>query len=199
MFEKLNTTAFFDGLRAALNQPISPTQMRSVYLILKQIDKHEITDRNQVAYILATCWHECRFKSIREIRAKPGTRVWRMQNAYWSSGYMGRGFSQLTWLKNYRKFTPVVGVDLVRYPDKALIPEIGAEILVFGMKNGSFTAAGLYSKNNLAKYFPPGGTPGTVNWIGARSIVNGNFQADKVATAAVKILTVIVAHELPVT
>lgn len=196
MFQKLNTTAFFDRLAIALREPISPTQMRSVYLLLKEADANGITDKNQMAYVLATCWHECRFKSIREIRAKAGTKVWRMQNAYWSTGYFGRGFSQLTWLKNYKKFRTVVGLDLVAFPDKALLPDVGAKILVFGMVNGSFTGTGLKSKNALAKYFPATGTP---DWMNARRIVNGTFQADKVAAAALKILAVIVASEQPVT
>lgn len=192
MFLKLNTTAFFDRLRVALREPITPTQMRAVYLLLKEADGQGVTDKNQMAYILATCWHECRFKSIREYRAKAGTKVWRMQNVYWPTGYMGRGYSQLTWLKNYRKFSPIVGVDLVKRPDKALIPEVGARVLVYGMVNGSFVANGLTSKTRLSKFFPPGGTP---DWIGARAMVNGTFQADKVAAAAVKILSVIVGFD----
>lgn len=195
MFESLNTAAFFERLRIALREPITPTQMRSVYLLLKEADTNGITDRNQMAYVLATCWHECRFKSIKEIRAKPGTKIWRLQNAYWITGYYGRGFSQLTWLKNYRKFSQMTGVDLVRDPDSALLPEIGAKILVYGMVNGSFTGAGLLSSNKLAKYFKPGAPP---DWMSARKIVNGTFQADKVASAAVKILSVIVASEPPI-
>lgn len=188
MFVKLNTTAFFDRLRTILREPITPTQMRAVYLLLKEADAMGVTDKNQMAYILATCWHECRFKSIREIRAKAGTKVWQMQNAYWHTGYMGRGYSQLTWLRNYRKFSPVVVGDLVKRPDLALIPEVGARILVYGMVNGSFVANGLTSKTRLSKFFPPGGVP---DWIGARAMVNGSFQADKVADAA-KILSAIV-------
>ncbi len=195
MFESLNTAAFFERLRLVLREPISPIQMRSVYLLLKEADINGITDRNQMAYVLATCWHECRFKSIKEIRAKPGTKIWRLQNAYWLTGYYGRGFSQLTWLKNYRKFKTIVGVDLVAQPDKALEPEIGAKILVYGMVNGSFTGLGLLSANKLSKYFKPMETP---DWIGARQIVNGTFQAEKVASAAVKILSVIVASEPPI-
>lgn len=196
MFVKLNTTAFFDRLRITLREPISPIQMRAVYLLFLEADAMGVTDKNQMAYILATCWHECRFKSIREIRAKVGSKVWRMQNAYWNTGYMGRGYSQLTWLKNYRKFSPVVVGDLVKRPDLALIPEAGARILVYGMVNGSFVANGLTSKTRLSKFFPPGKTP---DWIGARAMVNGTFQADKVASAAVKILSVIVAFDSPVT
>ena len=194
MFANLNTNEFFDRLRIALRESLTPTQMRSVALLLTEADNHGVTDVNQMAYILATCWHECRFKSMREIRSKKtGSQVWKFQNKYWPSGYYGRGFSQLTWLKNYRKFSQIVGVDLVSNPDAALIPEIGAKILVFGMVNGTFVAHGLKSNTRLAKFFPGGGDP---DWMGARTIVNGTFQADKVASVAVKILSVIVALPL---
>lgn len=195
MFSNLNTTEFFDRLRKALREPLTPTQMRAVALLLTEADNHGVTDINQMAYILATCWHECRFKSMREIRSKKiGSQLWKWQNRYWPSGYYGRGFSQLTWLKNYRKFSPVVGVDLVSNPDAALIPEIGAQILVFGMVNGTFVSNGLKSATRLSKFFPAGRAP---DWMGARAIVNGTFQADKVASGAVKILSVIVAIQPP--
>ena len=43
--------------------------------------------------------------------------------------YIGRGFVQLTWKKNYAMFGPFVGVDLVRYPYKALEASTAAMIL----------------------------------------------------------------------
>lgn len=57
--------------------------------------------------------------------------------------FYGRGLVQITWEDNYRKFSPVVGVDLVRYPDQALEPHKSAVILIVGMENGSFTGTGL--------------------------------------------------------
>jgi len=194
MFAQLSTDDFFQRLRATLRSPLSTAQRRTVSLLLSEADNHGVTDKNQMAYILATCWHECRFKSIREIRAKPDTQIWRWQNRYWPSGYYGRGFSQLTWLKNYRKFSAVAGVDLVSNPDAALQPEIGAKILVYGMVNGTFVAGGMSSATRLSKFFPPDGLP---DWMGARKIVNGTFQADKVASSAIKILSVIVAFDEP--
>lgn len=186
MFEKIVTERFLADLARALKGTLNKDQGTAVRLLALEADLAGITDRNKFAYILATCWHECRFKSIPEIRAKPGTQVWKWQNVYWPSGYYGRGFSQLTWRRNYRKFSKIVGVDLVRYPDQALKPEIGAKILVVGMNQGLFSGVG------LSNYFPE--KPGVPDWIKARRIVNGNFQAEIVAAHAIKILSVIVSH-----
>lgn len=188
MFQKIVNEKFLGDLARTLKTKLDVKQKIAVFLLAKEADENGVVDRNQFAYILGTCWHECRFRSIPEIRAKPGTQVWRWQNAYWPSGYYGRGFSQLTWKGNYRKFSKIVGVDLVNFPDKVLEPEIGAKILVVGMVRGLFSGVG------LSRYFPEGKTP---DWTNARRIVNGTFQADKVAAGAVKILSVIVANEVP--
>ncbi len=152
---------------------------QALALLLTQCEKQDVTMPEQVAYVLATVYHECRFRSIREIRAKAGTAVFKMQEKYWASGYYGRGYSQLTWEGNYRKFSAVVGIDLVKYPDEALRPEIGAHILVHGMRTG------LFSGMSLGRCFVAGKEP---QWRRARSIVNGFFQWQKVADAAKKIL-----------
>lgn len=183
MYAEKITDQLLANICKALKTTMTKVQGDAVRLIAQECDFYEITDARMVAYIIATCYHECRFKSIPEIRAKKGTEVWAMQEKYWSSGYYGRGFSQLTWRKNYQKFTHIVGRDLVKYPDDVLIPEIGAKILVYGMYFAAFSGVG------LKKYF----TDKKTDWIGARRIVNGNFQADKVADAAKKILPILLA------
>lgn len=191
--QKVNNDVWLARLARTLEMKLTASQGNAVRLLAAECDSQGITDARQVSYVLATCYHECRFKSIPEIRAKKGTNIWKMQNRYWYTGFFGRGFSQLTWLKNYRKFSPVVGVDLVKNPDAALIPEVGAKILVFGMLHGTFVANGLESGIRLSKYFPPGGTP---LWMGARRIVNGNFQAVLVAEAAKKILPMLTENTI---
>lgn len=183
MFEQLITEPFFRRLSLALKTPLLQTQKNAVLLLAKEADAAGVTDLNQFAYILGTCWHECTFKSIKEIRAKPGTNLWKVQNRYWLSGYYGRGYSQLTWRNNYKKFSPIVGLDLRLFPEAALLPEIGAKILVQGMVRG------LFSGVSLSKYFPAGEA---ADWIRARRIVNGNDRAEMVAGKAKKILSVIV-------
>jgi hypothetical protein len=77
------------------------------------------------------------------------------------------------------KFSPIVKVDLVEYPDEVLKPEIGAKILVFGMYHGMF------SGKKLRDYFSD---PKDPRWNSARRIVNGQFQKEKVTEVAIKIL-----------
>ena len=177
--DKTKETGWIEQVSAALALKMSAAQRQAITLILSECDKNGVTDPRQVAYILATCYHECRFKSIPEIRAKRGTKIWYMQEKYWYAGFYGRGFCQLTHEGNYRKFSELVAIDLVKNPEEVLRPEIGAKILVVGMIRGMF------SGRRLSQYFPPSGTP---RWISARRIVNGLFQASLVAEAAKKIL-----------
>lgn len=179
----VDSDTWLASLAATLKMKLNAEQGRAVRLIAAECDAQGIVDPRQVAYILGTAYHECRYRSIKEIRAHPGSAIWKMQNAYWQTGYYGRGFCQLTWLKNYRKFSSIVGLDLVKNPDEVLRPEVGAKILVVGMKQGLFSGVG------LDKYFPL--PPAEPNWLSARKIVNGTFQADRVAIAAQKILALL--------
>lgn len=159
-----------------------PQQAENLALILNECAEHGVTMPEQVAYVVGTAWHESRLLCIAEFRAKPGTKVWNMQERYWGTGFYGRGFVQLTWQRNYKKFGDLLGVDLVADPDKVLEPEIGAKILVRGMRDGLFTGV------SLARYFKEGQPP---EWMNARKIVNGLFHADYVARAAVLVFNVL--------
>ncbi len=86
-----------------------------------------------MAYLLATIKHECadKWQPIKEYRNRPGSKGRANQDRYWLTGYMGRGFCQLTWLDNYRKATRMlkeigVDVDLVKEPDRAMEPKIAS-------------------------------------------------------------------------
>lgn len=159
-----------------------PAQAENLALILKECEAQGVVAPEQVAYVVGTAWHESRLLCIAEFRAKPGTKVRAMQDRYWGTGYYGRGFVQLTWQRNYKKFGDLLGIDLVSNPDKVLEPEIGAKILVRGMRDGLFTGVG------LVKYFKADRPP---EWLNARRIVNGVFHADYVARAAVAVFNVL--------
>lgn len=186
MVSKLDNADFFSSLRRVLKTRFNAEQVVAIIHILKECDNEGITDKNMVAYVLATSWHESRFRSISEIRAKPNSQIWKWQNRYWPSGFYGRGLPQLTWYRNYKYFSKIVGIDLVKHPDRVLEPAIGAKILVHGMFHGKFSGVA------LSKFFPKNGTP---DWIGARKIVNGTFQADRVAADSVKFLSAIVENK----
>lgn len=93
----------------------------------------------EIAYILETVNWECRFIPRMEKRAGR-SQEWlrKLQARYWGTGFMGRGYAQITWKDNYRKFSPVVGADLVEYPDMANRPDIGMHIVCHGFKHGWF-------------------------------------------------------------
>lgn len=165
----------------ALGTTMTRLQGDAVRFIAEYTDAYEIKDINQVAYIIATCYHESNFLPIKERRARSGTAVRAMQDKYWYTGYYGRGYPQLTWENNYRKFSKITGKDLVKNPDLMLQPETGAQVLVIGMNDGLFTG------KKLGDYF----TDKLTDPVEARRIVNGTFQADKVALAYLKILPVL--------
>jgi hypothetical protein len=78
--------------------------------------------------------------------------------------YYGRGFVQLTHEGNYQRMGNYLNKPLASNPSLALDPNTAAEIIVFGMKAGSFTGRALESSY-----------PGTIEaYIPARSIINGD-------------------------
>ena len=189
MFREKVTDNLLSAMCKALRTTMTVAQGDAIRFITAECDAAGVTDARMVAYILGTCYNECRFKSIPEIRAKKGSMVWDLQQRYWHTGYYGRGYSQLTWESNYRKFGDLLGIDLVGKPDLALMPAIGAKILVKGMVGGLFTGKA------LRHYF----SDTKADWMGARLIVNGKlkgqkygFMAKECAAAAMKIHAIIV-------
>lgn len=143
---------------------LTSTQIDSLKHIVNAFHTFGDKDLNKLAYIIATAWHESKLKPIKEIRASSGTTLYNTQNAYWYSGYYGRGFVQLTWKANYQKMSDFLGINLVDNPDLALNPKYAAQILVYGMMKGSFTG------KKLSDYINPGSSNDFYN---ARKIVNG--------------------------
>lgn len=147
-------------------------QKDSIEEIIRAFDRYGDKDKNKLAYILATTRHESNFRPIRERRAKASqTAVYNRQNKYWSTGYYGRGFVQLTWESNYREMSDFLGVNLIDSPDLALDKKYAARILVYGMMNGSFG-------KKLDKYI----NDKQQDYYNARRSVNGTDRAAKIAT-----------------
>lgn len=156
----MNQTLLFNSLRQ-INGELSQWQVDSVNAILQECANHAVTDAHQIAYILATCYHESRLKPISEIGAGKG-HPYGIPDPITHQTYYGRGFVQLTWKGNYQEFGNLLKIDLVNHPELALQTNYAAQILVIGMKGGLFTGVG------LNKYF--GVTQDPIN---ARKIING--------------------------
>lgn len=142
------------------DRKLSQVQVDSVHAILESCNKHSVTDKRQIAYILATAFHESRLKPIEEIGHGAGHPYGKFINGH---VYYGRGYTQITWLDNYKTFSKILGIDLVNRPELALVPEYAAEIMVIGMNGGMFTGVG------LKKYF----NENVTDPINARKIING--------------------------
>ncbi|WP_273726407.1 hypothetical protein [Brucella gallinifaecis] len=123
--------------------------------------------RNQMAYVLATTYHETAhtMKPINEM----GGEKYLQSKKYWP--YIGRGYVQITWRENYLKAGKVLGVDFVSKPELLLKPEYAAPIIIAGMVEGWFTG------KNLSDYI----TLQKSDFKGARRIVNGTDKADLIA------------------
>jgi hypothetical protein len=72
--------------------------------------------------------------------------------------WIGRGFVQITWEKNYRMFGALVGVDLIADPAKAADPLIAAHVLA-----AFFERAGVAESANAQ------------DWRSVRRRVNGGY------------------------
>lgn len=140
-----------------------------------------ITDKNQIAYVLATVKHETgnKFQPIEEYYGRS-----QAIKLHYDGGaeFFGRGFVQLTHRYNYAKFSKLLGIDLVANPALALRGDISLFILIYGMINGTFTG------KRLSYYF----NPNYSDFVEARRIINGKDKAELIADYAQKVLKEIV-------
>ena len=126
--------------------------------------------RNQMAYVLATAYHETAH-TMKPVNEMGGEKYLRSKKYY---PYIGRGYVQITWRENYVKAGKVLGVDFVKHPELLLKPEYAAPILLVGMLEGWFTGKKLSDYITLQKS----------DFKGARRIVNGTDKADLIADYA---------------
>lgn len=126
-----------------------------------------------LAYGLATAWHEARLKPIEEWGKGKG-RPYAAPGKYGQSQH-GRGLVQLTWDRNYEWADKALGLggSLLKNFNRALEPEIAADILVKGMETGAFTG------KRLSDYITGRGT--REGFVGARRIINGTDKAADIA------------------
>lgn len=185
--------AFFEAVRPMFGGSLTQSQVDGFNIIFEAWDKVGNGNIRHLAYILATAYHETArtMQPVRETLAKTDakakeilTKAWRagklpwVKSDYWSSGWFGRGFVQLTWRDNYVKAGEKLGIDLVSDPSKAMIPEVSALILVRGMQEGWFTGRKLSEAGDFLE---------------ARRIVNGTDKAGQIATYANSFLSALEA------
>jgi predicted chitinase len=182
----MDRTAFYASVRrrtsGIFGTSLSQGQVTGCEAILNEAERQG-TPLRFLAYMLATSYHEtgATMKPITEYGQRSyfdkydaGTKIGAaLGNTQKGDGYKyrGRGFVQLTGRSNYARAAKELAVDLVRYPDDALEPDIAAAILFRGMTEGWFTGKKLSDYINLDK----------TDYFNARRIVNGTDRAQKIA------------------
>ncbi len=150
----------------------------SIPLIIREAEAAKVTDRGQIAYILATAEHESRLGQWMEEFASGWDYEYRSDLGNTQPGdgprYKGRGFVQITGRRNYTDWSKRLGIDLVGNPGLASNWETAAKILVIGMRDGTFTGY------RLGHYI----FGGTRDFRGARRIINGLDCAGLIAAIA---------------
>jgi putative chitinase len=176
---------FYDDLRENLfTKGLSQQQVDGIEAILDAWEKWAPdSDHRFIAYALATALWETAFtmQPIGEYGKGRG-RAYGSPTGKFKKIYYGRGYVQLTWIRNYLladKKLKELGVlkpeeSLVANPELALRPDIAAAIMVRGMVEGWFTGKKLshYFKGNIS------------HWLDARRIINGTDRASKIASYA---------------
>jgi hypothetical protein len=123
--------------------------------------------RNQLAYVLATAYHETAH-TMKPIMEWGGDKYLRSKK-YWP--HVGRGYVQITWLTNYKRASTALGVDFVAKPELLMEARYAVPIIIIGMVEGWFTGKRLDHYITLKKS----------DFVGARRIVNGTDKANLIA------------------
>lgn len=182
----INRKKFFDGYRINLDPDKKLTQEEvnalTVFLDFVEAEYSKLTVK-QWAYVFATTFHETKATFLPIKEAFWLSEAWRLKNLRYSPFY-GRGYVQITWEENYKFFSKILGVDLVKSPDLTMIPKNAFKIMIYGFINGSFT------KRKVGKIFVPNKISDFINdketnYKKARLCINGTDKADLIASYAV--------------
>ena len=171
----INRESFFKRIRIALFDKLTQGQVDSINAIIDEIESQNVTDKKHIAYIFATAYHEgVKLKTMERImpvKEGGGENYLRSKKYY---PYYGRGFVQLTWDYNYKKYSNIMGIDFVAHPDLVMELKASAFILVHGMVHGVFTG------KKLSDY---------TTFVPMRKIINGTDKANLIASHANAFLT----------
>lgn len=121
---------------------------------------------NQLAYILATIYHETGRK-MQPVKEYGGEAYLKSKKYY---PYYGRDLVQTTWKANYEKVKEFSGIDVVANPDLIGQMPLAAKVAITFMRKGWYTG------KKLSDYF----SDTKEDALNARRIINGLDCAEKV-------------------
>lgn len=141
---------------------------KNLPFIADALQRENILNENVLAYALATIQHETAntFEPIDEFKGRKSARRLGYEGG---TNYYGRGFIQLTHLRNYQKIGRRIGMndELVRHPEKASQPDVAAKVL-----------AAYFKDFGIAKLVTEG------NFVDARSLINPDYHGYMIAEVA---------------
>lgn len=166
---------FFDAIRFnPFNGKLTQGQVKGITFILDEWERRQWKDLRWLAYMLATTKWETNHTMLPITEL--GSQKYLRSKKYWP--WIGRGFVQLTWERNYKAMREGVlaltGLDIVANPDDAMNIQAAAYIMFQGMLEGTFTG------KKLSDYFNDDKT----DWYNARRIINGVDKANEIAGIA---------------
>ncbi len=174
----MNKAAFYKTVRTRFGS-LSQEQVDGIEALLKTVEGLPLAWQS---YMLATAWHETA-KTMQPVReAYNLSENWRMKKLRYYP-YYGRGYLQITWLKNYQwldeaatKAGLIKEGDLLKNLDLAMRPDIAAFALKQGLIEGRYDAQGKTIKQRL----PRKGVATKKQYINARYLVNIQDKAEMV-------------------
>ena len=158
---------------------MSPTGTESTVEYLVRLSRVFRLSLPQTAYVLGTVEHETAgtMRPVEEAFWLPvDARKRYLASKQYGKLYYGRGFVQITWKRNYELYAKLLNIPLDVHPEFALNPCIAGIIAVHGMVTGAFTG------KPLSRYINSHAT----SYVKARRVVNGDDDADVVASLARK-------------
>jgi putative chitinase len=187
----MNRAKFFASVRSSLfGGKLSRAQVEGMERILNECEAQVVKDKGQIAYLMATAYHETAktmcpirefgnpsyFRKMYDIRGNRPSVARALGNVAAGDGakFYGRGFVQITGRRNYTDWGKRLGVNLINSPDLALEPRYAARILVEGSLLGTFTG------KKLADYIDGSKR----DFVRARRIINGSDKAAMIARYA---------------
>lgn len=196
--------SFFDAIRPMFGGKLTQDQVDGIGETINVFEEKGDGDVRKLAYILATGFHEAKFKPVRENMKYTAPRireVWpsRFKNVEAARPYannpqllankvyggrLGNNKDNDGWLYRGGGWPQLTGkanyakFGLDKDPDRILEPKVSAWVLVAGMLGGKFTG------KKLSEFI----TPTRVDYVGARAVVNDDVKAngERIAGYAVK-------------
>ncbi len=204
----IDRTTFFAEIRRTLfGGRLSQGQVDGINAVLDEWELQELGDVRQLAYMLATAYHEVD-RTMQPIREYGGDKYLfrlydieggrpavarQLGNLRPGDGarFRGRGLVQLTGRRNYARMSALVGqprfdINLEKDPDAVLRLDVAVAVMFEGMLDpcsevGGFTGLALDDFFSATKDDP----------VGARRIINGFDQAEPIAAHHRKFLAAI--------